>query len=123
MAESRGASTTGRHARRRLAQLAGPAVSAASFAGLLAGCGAGTGFVIDHSVVENAIEVSIAQQQHVLTIVTCPAGITAARGNRFQCTVTFANGSQAPVTVTEIDDKGNVRYTGLRGYVNGRKAT
>jgi hypothetical protein len=87
--------------------------------GVIAACGGKGSVVIDHNVVQNAIEVGVAQQQHVLTVVTCPVGIKAKRGETFTCTVTFANGTQAPVTVTALDDSGDVRYAGLRGYVNG----
>jgi len=94
---------------------------AASVAGAVSGCGGGGGVAINPSVVENAIQVGIAQQQHVLTIVTCPVGITARKGARFDCTVTFANGTQSPVTVTEQDDRGDVHYEGLHGYVGGHR--
>ena len=93
--------------------------AAAGMAGLTA-CGGSSGFTIDHSIVQTAIEVGIAQQQHTLAIVSCPPGIKAHKGGRFVCTVTFRNGSQSAVTVTELDDHGNVHYAGLRGYVNGR---
>ena len=88
---------------------------------MLSGCGGSGGFKIDPNVVENAIQVGIAQQQHVITIVTCPLGVIAKQGDHFQCNVTFANGSRAPVTVKELDDKGDVHYEGLPGYVNGRQ--
>jgi hypothetical protein len=87
---------------------------------MIAACGSSQGTVIDHNVVQNAIEVSVAQQQHVITVATCPVGIGAKRGETFRCTVTFGDGRQAPVTVTALDDRGNVHYAGLRGYVNGR---
>jgi hypothetical protein len=96
------------------------AVLAVAATALLAGCG-GSSFKIDPNVVENAIQVGIAQQQHVLTIVTCPPGVTATKGGHFQCTVTFAHGNQAPVMVRELDDKGDVHYEGLPGYVHGHK--
>ena len=95
------------------------ALGALASAGLLGACGGSNTFTIDHNVVQNAIEVGVAQQQHVLSIVTCPPGIKAQKGTKFTCTVTFANGTQAPVTVTAIDDKGDVRYSGLNGYVHG----
>ncbi|MFZ0041990.1 MAG: DUF4333 domain-containing protein, partial [Solirubrobacteraceae bacterium] len=87
----------------------------------LSACGSGSkSVVIDHNVVQNAIEVGVAQQQHVLSIVTCPPGITAKKGVTFACTVTFADGKQGSVTVTGIDDQGNVRYSGLNGFVRGQ---
>ncbi|MEA2212859.1 MAG: hypothetical protein QOF83_2807 [Solirubrobacteraceae bacterium] len=88
---------------------------------LLAACGSSPGKVIDHNVVQNAIEVSVAQQQHVMTVATCPVGVRAKRGQTFRCTVTFGDGRQAPVTVTALDNRGDVHYAGLRGYVNGHR--
>ena len=89
---------------------------------LLAGCGSST-TTIDHTVVEKAIEISIAQQQHVIAIVSCPKGITAQAGRRFYCSATLASGRQLPITVTATDASGNVTYTGFNGYVNGRPVT
>jgi hypothetical protein len=92
---------------------------------ILAACGGGSGasagVVIDHNVVQNAIEVGVAQQQHVISVVTCPVGVKARKGQKFNCTITFASGRQAPVTVTALDDRGDVHYAGLRGYVNGHQ--
>ena len=98
------------------------AIAIAGAVGGVAGCGGSSGFTIDHTVVQTAIAAGIAQQQHILTIVSCPPGMKAHKGGHFTCTVTFASGSQAPITVTELDAHGNVRYAGLRGYVNGRPA-
>ncbi|MGO9751015.1 MAG: DUF4333 domain-containing protein [Solirubrobacteraceae bacterium] len=97
-------------------------VLAPSAAALLSACGSASAVVIDHNVVQSAIEVGIAQQQHVLSIVTCPPGVKATRGARFTCTVTFADGRQASIVVTATDDLGDVRYAGLNGYVNGHPA-
>jgi Domain of unknown function (DUF4333) len=98
----------------------GIALAIAGAASGVAGCGGSSGFTIDHTVVQNAVAAGIAQQQHILTIVSCPPGVKAHKGGHFVCTVTFANGSQTAITVTELDARGNVHYAGLRGYVNGR---
>jgi len=79
--------------------------------------------VIDHTVVEKAIEISIAQQQHVIAIVSCPKGVVAAAGKHFLCSATLGSGRQLPITVTATDDKGNVTYTGFNGFANGKPAT
>lgn len=100
----------------------GIALATVGAAGGMAGCGGSSAFTIDHTVVQTAIATSIAQQQHVLSIVSCPLGIKAHHGGHFICTVTFANGSHSQITVTELDARGNVHYAGLRGYVNGRRA-
>ena len=85
----------------------------------VSGCG-DSPVVIDHSVVETAIETSALKQQHIFTVVSCPTGIVAAKGRRFTCTATLRSGTQVPVVVTARDDKGNVHYAGFRGYANGR---
>ena len=88
----------------------------------LAGCGS-SGTVIDHTVVEKAIEISIAQQQHIITIVSCPKGVVAHTGERFYCSATLASGRQLLITVVSTDSSGNVSYAGFNGFVNGRPAT
>jgi Domain of unknown function (DUF4333) len=87
----------------------------------VAGCGSDP-VVIDHSVVETAIETSALKQQHVFTVVSCPKDIVASKGRRFTCTATLRSGTQVPVTVTARDDKGNVHYEGFRGFTNGRQS-
>ena len=94
------------------------ALLAGSTAVAIGGCGSG-GFRIDHTVVENAIQVSLARQRHELAIVTCPVGVVAKQGGRFTCTVTFASGDQAPISVTELDNRGDLHYSGLNGSGSG----
>lgn len=72
------------------------------------GCG-GSG-TLDATRIEKAIEVSTAQQRHVLSIVVCPTGVARQAGKQFTCTATTANGQQFPFLVTEKDANGNVRY-------------
>jgi hypothetical protein len=99
-------------------QLLVPALAATAVLAV-AGCGGGPA-VIDHSVVETAIETSVLRQQHIFTVVSCPKGIVAAAGRRFTCTATLRSGTQVPVQVTARDDKGAVHYEGFRGYAHGR---
>ena len=40
--------------------------------------------------------------------VACPSGLTAKKGETFECTVTGTDGSTGKTTVTEKDDQGNV---------------
>jgi hypothetical protein len=96
-----------------------PFVPAVLGALALAGCG-GTTVTIDHTVVENGIEAGVAQQQHVLSTVSCPPHIVAKKGRHFVCTATLATGRQVPVSVTATDSKGNVRYAGFNGFRNGQ---
>lgn len=74
----------------------------------VAGCG-GSG-TLDPTRIEKAIEVSVAQQRHVLSIAVCPTGVTRQAGRHFTCTATLANGHQFSFLVTEKDNKGNVHY-------------
>jgi hypothetical protein len=74
----------------------------------VAGCG-GSG-TLDATRIEKAIEVSVAQQRHVLSIAVCPTGVTRQAGRQFTCTVTLASGRQSSFLVTENDNNGNVHY-------------
>jgi hypothetical protein len=77
----------------------------------VAGCGGSGGSgTLDPTRVEKAIEVSIVQQRHVLSIAVCPTGVTRKAGRQFTCTATVANGRRFSFLVTEKDNKGNVRY-------------
>jgi hypothetical protein len=80
---------------------------------LVAGCGGSDAKTVDHTTLEKAIEISIAQQRHRLMIVACPKGIKPKKGETFTCTATSANGRQYPFRVTAKDSKGNLRYLGL----------
>jgi hypothetical protein len=79
----------------------------------LAGCGGDSGTTIDHTIVEKAIEVSVAQQRHEIVIVACPKDVKAKKGRTFTCSATTARGRQYPFRVTARDSKGNVHYVGL----------
>lgn len=72
--------------------------------------GCGGGGTLDATRIEKAIEVSIAQQRHVLSIAVCPTGLTRQAGRHFTCTATVASGRHFSFLVTEKDNKGNVRY-------------
>lgn len=85
----------------------------------VAGCGDDP-LTLDHGVVENGIEAGIAQQQHILSTVSCPPDIEARKGRTFVCTATLASGEQLPVDVTATDDKGNVSYSGFQGFRDGK---
>jgi hypothetical protein len=80
---------------------------------LLAGCGGDTK-TVDHTVLENAIEISVARQRHELVIVACPKGIKVKKGRKFNCTATRASGEQVKYRVTIKDDKGHLHYAGLK---------
>jgi Domain of unknown function (DUF4333) len=91
---------------------AGRSLAALITTGLLvaAAIGCGGSGSLDSTRIEKAIEVSVAQQRHVLSIAVCPSGVARQAGKQFTCTVTIGNGQQSRFLVTEKDDKGNVRY-------------
>ncbi len=61
--------------------------------------------------VEQAIKQSISSQRHLNSTVTCPAEVIQKAGIVFTCTA-VVNGRSSPFEVTEVDDKGHVRYVG-----------
>lgn len=92
---------------------------------LTAGCGSTTDSkkTIDPTRVEKAIEVSIAEQSHRLSIVVCPTGIKRQKGGTFICVATLAHGEKYPFQVTQTDDKGDVRYEQAKGGSSSGTAT
>ncbi len=63
--------------------------------------------------VEQAIEQSISSQRRLDSTVRCPPEVIQKEGTVFTCTATI-NGRAYPFEVTEVDDKGHVRYIGRR---------
>jgi uncharacterized protein DUF4333 len=75
---------------------------------VLAACGKE---VVDTADAEQRIRDSVAQQVKAdVESVRCPDDVKAKRGGVFTCTVTGADGTQAPVGVRQEDDKGNVSF-------------
>jgi hypothetical protein len=106
----------------------------AKFAGglallVLAGCGSSTTTTvtapktttIDPTRVEKAIEVSVAEQSHRLSIVVCPTGIKRQKGKTFNCIATLSQGDKYPFRVTQKDNHGNVHYEQATGSTKGIK--
>ncbi|MCA1701404.1 MAG: DUF4333 domain-containing protein [Actinobacteria bacterium] len=72
----------------------------------LAGCGS-----IDATKTENAVKQEIARSIGAkLRSVECPEDIPLERGRNFVCTAIGADGTRAPVPVTQTDDAGNVEF-------------
>jgi len=46
--------------------------------------------------------------------VDCPAGVEVKKGDRFECTASFRDGTKEKVTVVQRDDLGNIEVTGSR---------
>ena len=106
--------------------------SAASLVGVvmllaLAGCGNDDSTAttvpktttIDPTRVEKAIEVSVAEQSHRMSIVVCPTGIKRQKGKSFNCIATLSQGDKYPFRVTQKDNQGNVHYEQATGSTKG----
>ncbi|MEA2151344.1 MAG: hypothetical protein QOD69_3174 [Solirubrobacteraceae bacterium] len=97
---------------------------------VLAGCGGGSSSsspprttTIDPTRVEKAIEVSVAEQSHRMSIVVCPTGIRRAKGKSFNCVATLSQGDKYPFRVTQKDNRGNVHYEQATGDTKGTTKT
>jgi Domain of unknown function (DUF4333) len=89
-------------------------IAAAAAALALSGCGGSDKpKSLDTERVERAIELSILQKRHLTARVSCPSGIERKKGDRFRCMATY-KGGRTPFLVTQTDDRGAVRYVGLR---------
>jgi hypothetical protein len=84
------------------------AAAAGLAAGAIGGCGAGAP-TLGTRTIETAVAESILVQHGVRTAVQCPRGVARRAGVVFTCTVRLDAGSY-PVTVTENDGHGRVRY-------------
>lgn len=74
---------------------------------------------IDPTRVEKAIEVSVAEQSHRMSIVVCPTGIKREKGRTFNCIATLSQGDKYPFRVTQKDNLGNVHYEQASGSTKG----
>lgn len=64
---------------------------------------------IDAAKAEKFISKTVAAQVGAeLKSVSCPSGLTAKKGETFECTVTGTDGTTGKTEVTEKDDQGNV---------------
>jgi hypothetical protein len=95
----------------------------------LAGCGGNSStsepktVTIDPTRVEKAIEVSVAEQSHKMSIVVCPTGIRRQKGKTFNCIATLSQGDKYPFRVTQKDARGNVHYEQASGATTGTAKT
>jgi hypothetical protein len=77
-----------------------------------AGCSVSVGDkTIDAKSVEDQITKNIEAQGTSVDSVSCPGDQKAAKGNTFDCTVHFADGSTRTARVELVDDKGTFSYT------------
>jgi len=75
---------------------------------VLAGCGSSSAVKLDNAALERSIAESILTQRHVYTLVSCPAE-PQREGITFTCKAMLTVGTY-PITVTETDGSGHVRY-------------
>ena len=65
---------------------------------------------VDTGKAEDAIEKGIREQTGAKEVrVDCPSDVEAKKGDTFECRATVA-GETAPVSVTQQDDDGNIRW-------------
>jgi hypothetical protein len=86
----------------------------ATAAGLLlaiAGCG-GEPDRIDTAKVERGIADGVEREhpEVEVTSVDCPADVRLEKGHSFKCRVRTTRGEEVEATVTQVDDRGRVRY-------------
>jgi ABC-type uncharacterized transport system auxiliary subunit len=75
---------------------------------VVAGCG---GKKLKADSIETQIKDGIVKKTKAdVKSVDCPEDRPVKQGDVFSCTVTLANGFKAPVRVTQVDDKGNLRW-------------
>jgi Domain of unknown function (DUF4333) len=74
----------------------------------LSGCGSSARY-LDGQKVERAIATSILKERGLYTTVACPTKIPQSSGHTFTCSARLTVGAY-PVTATEIDGSGQVRY-------------
>jgi hypothetical protein len=87
------------------------ALTTAAICGLatvLASCGSSSQ-TLDTGGIERAIAASILSQHKLHTTVVCPAHVALEQGHTFTCTARLQAGTY-PVTVSETDAHGHVRY-------------
>jgi hypothetical protein len=76
---------------------------------LAAGCSVGKKLKTDQ------IETQIAQQYKsqtgdAVSKVDCPNDVDVKEGDTFTCSLALQNGKKGTITITQLDDKGHVRW-------------
>ncbi|MEA2372192.1 MAG: hypothetical protein QOH12_2586 [Solirubrobacteraceae bacterium] len=87
-------------------------VIGAAIAGCSASVCAGSGCGIDSKKAANTVKTLVVNATGAtLRSVSCPKSIPFKKGASFTCTATGADGTTAPVLVTQTDGKGNVHIS------------
>jgi uncharacterized protein DUF4333 len=97
--------------------LAGLAIATAALLAALcvSACGSSAKY-LDREKVERAIATSVLRERGLYTTVACPSKIPQLAGHAFTCNARLNVGTY-PVSVTEVDGAGNVRYQDKRPLV------
>jgi hypothetical protein len=77
---------------------------------LAAGCSVGKKLQTDKLETQLGQQVKSQTGQSV-TKVTCPTDVDVKSGATFTCDYTLTSGKKGVITVTQIDDKGHVRWS------------
>ena len=100
---------------RHLIKLAGLMTAAVLATVCVTACGS-SARSLNSAKVERAIAKSIVQERALHATVACPSHVLQAAGHTFTCTARLDVGTY-PVTVTEIDTTGHVRYRDERPLI------
>jgi hypothetical protein len=66
---------------------------------------------LDTSGLETKLKVALEQQLNTTGItVACPTDVTVKQGATFICSAADSAGAKSTITVTQVDDKGNVKW-------------
>jgi hypothetical protein len=84
------------------------AVTVLFTAACVSACGSGARYLDDEKV-ERAIATSVLRERNLYALVACPPKIPQLAGHTFTCTARLNVGTY-PVTVTETNGSGQVRY-------------
>jgi hypothetical protein len=66
---------------------------------------------LDTNGLETTLKGQLEQQLNTTGItVTCPTDVRIKQGATFTCNATDSTGAKSTITVTQVDDKGNVKW-------------
>jgi hypothetical protein len=89
---------------------------AVALVALIAGCGETS---IDQKGAEGLARKVGNSGTVKLKSVSCPSGLKAKKGADFDCDLVYSDGTNATITLHQLDDKGHVRTTGRDVHVKG----
>jgi hypothetical protein len=90
---------------------------AVALVALVAGCGETT---IDQKGAEDLAKKVANSGTVKLKTVACPSDLKAKKGADFDCDLIYEDGTEATITLHQLDDEGHVRTTGGDIHVQGQ---